>query len=401
MTTEGRTMNNPQNEFAWLRLIRDQRWSDGQKRRLLATFISPERIYQQSLLSLTELVGKGQKTGFNDDRARLDADMRWLEKPDHHLITFNHPDYPTLLKELSDPPIALFAIGDLSLLKQPSIAIVGSRRPTPVGAQIASRLASDLSRLGLVITSGMALGIDSVAHRGVLDNCASVDQASVDEVSIGNGATIAVLGCGVDCIYPARHRALYQQISQSGLLLSEYPLGMRATRYSFPQRNRIVSGLSLGVIIVEAAEKSGTLITARLAMEQNREVMVVPGSALSRQYQGSHRLIMQGAALVQESQDVITVLHAELSQSLEQTLHAANSTAKLGREGDALSENTSIFQAERDHLLLRHIGAESTSIDQIISASGLTAAQVSAMLLTLEIEGLIAAVDDGGYLNLS
>lgn len=371
-------------EFAWLRLIRDQRWSARQKRQLLKSFADPVTIYTQTVSSLSEVVGAKQVSDFCDDQSRLELDCEWLRDPEHHLITLDHLSYPALLKEITDPPIAMFAKGDLSLLEQPSIAIVGSRRPTPIGAQIATKLASELSSIGLVITSGMALGIDGLAHKGALNMLADQGAGSV-------GGTIAVLGCGVDCIYPARHRGLYQEISQQGLLLSEYPLGMRATRFSFPQRNRIVSGLSLGVIIVEAAHKSGTLITARLAMEQNREVMVVPGSALSRQYQGSHQLIMQGAALVVQRDDVLHVLQSQLSQLLEQFTNSNGSLKQ--RELDV--------ECEHQHPLLKHISTVSTPIDQIISDSGLTAAQVSAMLLTLEVEGLIAAVDDGGYLNLS
>ena len=355
---------------AWLCFIRDNRWSAKQKRLLIDKFEQAHQVYAQDKASITALLGASKKppsriNKAHINKAQLDADMAWLAQANHHLIDYHHPDYPEQLKQLSDPPIALFAIGDVSLLSQASVAIVGSRRPTPVGAQCAESLARDLANLGVVINSGMALGVDSLAHRGALQ---------------AKGGTVAVLGCGVDCIYPTKHRNLYEQIAEQGCLLSEYPLGSCATRYSFPQRNRIISGLSLGVIIVEAAQKSGTLITARLAMEQDREVMVVPGSALSRQYQGSHRLIQQGAALVVDKTDVLQALQIELNASLDASLNESSQ--------------------EPTHPLLNHIGSESTSIDQIISSSGLTAAQVSAMLLTLEMQGQIASTQDGGYVSL-
>ena len=271
---------------------------------------------------------------------------------------------------MSDPPIALFAKGDASQLARPQIAIVGSRRPTPVGSALAQRLAGGLAELGVVITSGLALGIDSAAHIGALN---------------AGGDSTAVLGSGLDVFTPARNKVLFNRLSCEGLVVSEYPLAYPASRYTFPERNRIVSGLSLGVVIVEAAERSGTLITARLAAEQNREVMVVPGSGLSAQYRGSHALIQQGAALVASVDDVLHCLGSEL-----------NGWKKLSSSGDIAQRSY-----DGDARLLRYIGAESTSMDNIILASGLTSAEVSSMLISLEIEGVVAVSDDGGYINLS
>ncbi|MCL4163056.1 UNVERIFIED_CONTAM: hypothetical protein GTU68_005066, partial [Idotea baltica] len=179
------------------------------------------------------------------------------------------------LSQISDPPVCLFASGNLPLLLEPKISIVGSRRPTPAGVNMCQSIAKDLAYLGLIVTSGMALGVDAISHKSALQV---------------NEPTIAVMGCGLDIISPARHRALFNSIVRKGLVLSEYPIAYPASKYTFPKRNRIVSGLSYGVVIIEAADKSGTLITARLAMEQNREVFVVPGSPLNPQYIGSHRL---------------------------------------------------------------------------------------------------------------
>ena len=196
------------------------------------------------------------------------------------------------------------------------------------------------------------------------------------------------MGCGMDTIYPSRHRALFAQIAESGCILSEYPLGLKPTRYSFPQRNRIVSGLSLGVVIVEAAERSGTLITARLAVEQNRQLMVVPGSVLSPHYAGSHRLMQQGAAVITTVDDILHALALPLSTAATQ--------AKQSDFPKADEIPTKLIYKP----LLEHIGYESTKVDDIILASGLTAAEVSSMLLILEVEGAVAVTGNGGYLRL-
>jgi len=195
------------------------------------------------------------------------------------------------------------------------------------------------------------------------------------------------LGNGLDTVYPSRNRELFSQLASNGLIVSEYPLGVKPSRYTFPQRNRIISGLSHGVVIVEAAERSGTLITARLALEQNKEVMVVPGSALSSQYRGSHDLIKQGAALVSTLSDVVHVLSEPLSGFLRDIQSDPDATKGL--------------EAGVKHLLLQHISTESTSVDQIISSSQLTSAEVSSMLLELELKGVVAIAGDGGYVNLS
>jgi len=211
----------------------------------------------------------------------VQADLDWLAGDRHHLIALDSVYYPSLLREIPDPPLVLFAIGDIGLLNEPQVAVVGSRRPTPVGDRVTRDISNGLASLGIVVTSGMALGIDAAAHQAALSD---------------QGSSVAVLGNGLDTVYPSRNRELFSQLASNGLIVSEYPLGVKPSRYTFPQRNRIISGLSHGVVIVEAAERSGTLVTARLALEQNKEVMVVPGSALSSQYRGSHDLIKQGAA---------------------------------------------------------------------------------------------------------
>lgn len=355
----------------WCIFIRDRRWSSSQKHRLLERFKTPEAVYSASVQDIFDCVAAKQSLTYSKVPLEvIRADLRWLGEPEHHLIHWHDGRYPVALKQLPDPPVALFAVGDVSQLIRPQLAIVGSRRPTPVGAALAERIAGGLAELGVVVTSGLALGIDSHAHLGALN---------------AGGESTAVLGSGLDKFTPVRNKALFDRLSATGLVLSEYPLAHPATRYTFPERNRIVSGLSLGVVIVEAAERSGTLITARLAAEQNREVMVVPGSGLSPQYRGSHALIQQGAALVTNVDDVLHCLAIELSART--SAGSQDDIAQRSQSGDAR--------------ILRYIGAESTSMDDIILASGLTSAEVSSMLISLEIEGVVAVSGDGGYINLS
>lgn len=360
----------------WLTFIRDRRWSRRQKHRLLDQFGSPKVINELTHEEIRAHVGRFQSTTAKISRSALQRDLQWLQQPSNSLITIGSEHYPSALKEIVDPPLALFARGDLGLLAYPKISIVGSRRPTPIGAKIADSLATQISQLGIVVTSGMALGVDAISHKAAL-NCEQ--------------PTIAIMGCGLDLIYPLRHRDLFERIAESGLLLSEYPLGVPPSKHHFPERNRIVSGLSVGVLIVEAADRSGTLITARLATEQDREVMVVPGSSLSKQYQGSHRLLQQGAALVTSIDDILFTVSNQLSSITGLSQH-------MGTQDDESSVCTEVLASQK---LLRCIGYESTSADSMISESGLTAAEVSAMLITLELQGMIAVADDGGYFNLS
>src|SRR5262249_44743724 len=210
-------------------------------------------------------------------------------------------EFPAALREIFDPPLTIYTRGNRALMKEPAVAIVGSRRPTAYGRAVARRLAMDLAQKGLVIISGMARGVDSAAHEGAIE--------------VG-GNTIAVLGTGIDVPYPAENKKLYEQIGAKGLLISEFPLGTFPAPQNFPIRNRVISGLSLGVVVVEAAQYSGSLITARLAMEQNREVFAVPGSVTNKNSWGPHVLIKQGAKLVQDWQDVMEEMPPEVRQRL-------------------------------------------------------------------------------------
>ena len=374
--SEGCVNSGRDHARAWLRLIREKRWSRRVKHRLLQKFKCPIKVYDAGYEISCMLKTEFKETSPND-LAIVEKDMVWLTQSDAHLITFGSQFFPAQLTEISDPPLALFALGNIDLMGDPQIAIVGSRRPSPVGATLAQEIACDLSELGLVITSGMALGIDGLSHLGALER---------------DGNTVAVLGNGLDVVYPARHRMIYQRIRETGLLLSEYPPGVRPTRYTFPERNRIVSGLSLGVVIVEAALKSGTLITARLALEQNKEVMVVPGAAVSKQYQGSHNLLRDGAVLVTNAQDILSTLNYALSGCVKSVLDQVK--PNMGLLDDKLPDGS-----DRESILSL-IGAEPVAVDEIIFNSGLTPAEVSSMLLILELEGEIVLDSNGGYINL-
>ena len=355
----------------WCLFLRDRRWSIKQKRALLSHFKCVSKILNASCAQTNEIVkSKPKNTVSAIDPMQIHDDLKWLSLPYNELITIQDSRYPKVLLELPDPPLALFTSGDLRLLGDPAVAIVGSRRPTPIGAKVAKDISSGLARLGIVIVSGMALGIDGLVHQAARD---------VD------GGTIAVMGCGLDVVYPVRNTGLYAQIKSKGLLVSEFTLGTRPTKYTFPMRNRIVSGLAYGVVIVEAAKKSGTLITASFANEQNKEVMVVPGSVLSTQYAGSHELISNGAALISSYQNVLECLSGPLSHVILRT------TEKSSEKSEQSTK----------HPILQFIGAESTSVDAIVLSSGLTTADVSSILLDLELNGFVAATQEGGYINLS
>ena len=350
---------------AWLRFIRQTGLSAYEKLVLLKKFGNTEAIYQAQYSELEQVISGKNWAKVFAFRPSVDSDVKWLEQTGNGLVTWYCDTYPELLRQIPDAPVALYVKGNVKLLKQPQIAIVGSRKPTPAGLKIATKFAKQLTASGVLVASGMALGIDSAAHKGALQN---------------GGQTLAVLGCGLDICYPAQNKNLAQQIMQHGVLVSEFPIGSVPAKHHFPQRNRIISGLAHGVVVVEAAEKSGSLITARLALEQNREVFAVPGSVLSPLSSGCHQLIRDGAVLLQD----INEIFSELKLSL---LETANE--------EATAKNASVDP------LISHIGYDATTIDEIISSSGLTAAEVSSILLVLELGGHIAHCDDGKYVRLN
>lgn len=311
------------------------------------------------------------------DREQAEADLRWLHDSGNRLLPFDHPDYPPLLRELGDPPLALFVRGDLSLLQLPQLAIVGSRNAGRSGLETARQFAEFLAAGGLLVTSGLALGIDSAAHQGALQ---------------GGGKTVAVLGTGLDRVYPARNRELAHRIAESGLLVSEYPPGTPSLPANFPRRNRIIAGLSVGTLVVEAALKSGSLITARLASELGREVFAIPGSIHNPLARGCHALIREGAKLVETAEHVIEELASQFGHlALEPPPGPA-----LGGPPDAAQQ-----QLEADHqALLDAMGYEPVSTDELVARSRFSAAEISSMLLLLELQGHVLSESGGLFTRL-
>jgi DNA processing protein len=326
---------------------------------------------------------KWRSAGFGDaaagwlgapDRSLLEADADWLGQPGRTLIALTSESYPSLLREIPDPPIALFVRGDPALLRSPQLAIVGSRNPTPSGRETSEAFASALAAAGLTITSGFARGIDAAAHRGAL--------------AAAGGRTIAVLGCGPDVVYPPDHAGLMEEIAAAGAVVTELPPGAPPKREHFPQRNRLISGLALGTLVVEASERSGSLITARLATEQGREVFAIPGSIHNALARGCHRLIRQGAKLVETSRDVL--------EELGPLAGVASSRADAERASQDDPATAALADPEYDGLL-HAMGYDPVSIDTLVRRSGLTTEVVSSMLLILELRGDIQAVPGGLY----
>ncbi len=303
------------------------------------------------------------------------SQQEWLTEPNHHVVSAATDDYPDLLEPLPDHPEMFFVNGNLDVLHLPAIAIVGSRNPTRAGLQNAYEFARHLGGCGFCVVSGLAQGIDTAAHRGAL---------------AANAPTIAVLGHGIDRVYPAANRALATDIATHGALLSEFPLGSAPRREHFPQRNRLISGLSLGTLVIEAAKRSGSLITARLAGEQGREVFAIPGSIHNPLARGCHQLIRQGAKLVETADDILNELAPLIDRLMQNQTNgepAEPAEPRIERDAD--------YQR-----LLNALGFDPASVDQLVETSGLTIDQVSSMLLILELEGEVEALHGGLFSRL-
>lgn len=302
-----------------------------------------------------------------NDTAIVQADLDWVAAQDCHILTLIDENYPPQLKAISDPPPLLYVRGDVACLSLPQLAIVGSRNPTPGGVQNAQHFSSSLSRLGLVITSGMASGIDAKAHIGALE---------------ANGKTIAVCGTGLDRIYPAKHKSLAHQILKQGALVSELVIGTSPVANNFPRRNRIISGLSLGTLVVEASIKSGTMVTAKLAAEQGREVFAIPSSIQNPLAQGCHQLIKQGAKLTECIEDISHELPLDLNPI-------------------STDNNYNVCTKEMDNapsLLLKYLSYEVITIDKMVEKSGLSPQIIMQELLELELANKVVKSGGSGYL---
>ena len=367
----------------WLALIRVPGLGPGRARRLLERFGEPAAVLDAGVpawqaAGLSEALCKGLA---QPDWAGVDLDLAWLAESvsaapaaARSLITFRDPRFPPLLAEIAQAPLALFAMGDPDLLRLPQLAVVGARTASAQGMENAQAFAAELARRGLTITSGLALGIDSAAHRGALS---------------ADGLTIAVCGNGLDRVYPARNRELAHAIAARGLLLSEFPVGVPPLPEHFPRRNRIISGLALGVLVVEAARESGSLITARLAGEQGREVFAIPGSIHNPLARGSHALIREGAKLVETVDDILSELAPQLPAARASLgVGVAAGTNPAESNGESAGESVGDPDQAR---VLQALGFETLALDHLVGRLGLPVERISAALLTLELAGLVSA----------
>ncbi|HEY9096451.1 MAG TPA: DNA-processing protein DprA [Hydrogenophaga sp.] len=351
---------------AWLRLVLTPGVGNDSARKLLATFGLPRGLFNQPVAGLATVVGERLARALQQTPESLDAEVdkaaNWLEAKNHHLLTLGDSAYPAALLQMSDPPLMLYVVGALDALERPNkIAIVGSRNPTPQGQINARQFATALGEAGLCVVSGLALGVDGAAHEGAL---------------AANAATIAVVGTGLDRVYPKRHLDLAHRIAaQGGAIVSEYPLGTPPLPAHFPQRNRIIAGLCQGTLVVEAAVASGSLITARLASEMGREVFAIPGSIHAPQARGCHALIRQGAKLVESAQDVLEDLRLDFSAP-----SADSHTAKNVDDPEGL---------------LEAMGFDPVGLDALQARTGLDTASLQARLLELELQGLVSRLPGG------
>ncbi|MGA7595817.1 MAG: DNA-processing protein DprA [Gallionella sp.] len=354
-------MNIDDSLKAWLALSLVRGLGGEGSRRLLMEFGSPEAVYAAPFRSLKTIVKSEIASeignGITDDM--IAPALSWLADDNNHVVTLADSDFPQALLNIPDPPLLLYVKGRLDLLNRPALAVVGSRNATPQGIHNAEAFAKSLSDAGLCIISGMAQGIDAAAHRGALH---------------GRGNSIAIVGTGLDKVYPAVNRELAHMLAKQGALISEFPLGTPPLAANFPRRNRLISGMCLGCLVVEASLQSGSLITARLALEQGREVFAIPGSIHAPQSKGCHALLKQGAKLAETAQDILEELGGQLVAAVQPENPAGSSSA-----------------------LLDHLGYDPVDVDTLCARSGLTIAELSAMLLTLELEGRISTLPGGLY----
>ena len=373
---------------SWLRLSLTPGVGNEAARRLLACFGSPQAVFEQSEAALRQVVSASQAQALLSEPPELPVHLvrtqQWLALADqdqqsgvrHAVWTLGDAAYPDALLQLADPPLMLYVQGQTNGHLGNAVSVVGSRNPTPQGAQTAEQFSETLSTAGLCVVSGLALGIDGAAHRGALRGT-----AAAKAMTHGQWRTVAIVGTGLDRVYPKQHQALAREIAQHGVLISEYPLGTPPLAQNFPKRNRLIAALGLGTLVVEAALQSGSLITARMALDVGREVLAIPGSIHAPQSHGCHALIRQGAKLVESAQDVLEELQLDTPQqtSLFTTAH----------EPDA-----------PPHELLQHMGYAPVSLDALQARCGLDTAALQAELLTLELAGAVGRLPGGLFQRL-
>ena len=359
----------------WLRLTQVNGVGNETARKLLSAFGLPSQIFQAEYAALTQFVSERiakaitqpSHAAIEVHQRQIELTLNWCEQAGNQILSLADAAYPKTLLDIPDPPILIYVKGHVDLLSSSTVAIVGSRNATTQGIQNAEQFAEALSQAGFTISSGLAAGIDAAAHQGGLR---------------GIGSTIAVIGTGADIVYPARHRGLAHLIADQGCIVSEYPLGMPAIAANFPRRNRIISGLAQGVLIVEAAAQSGSLITARMAAEQGRDVFAIPGSIHSPLAKGCHQLIKQGAKLVETAQDIMDELGVQVA-----ALHEKRSVES--------SIVNAIPEPVEHDVLLDQIGFDPIHIDLLVERCGLSMAELSARLFALELQGALENLPGG------
>ena len=373
---------------SWLRLSLTPGVGNDAARRLLACFGSPQAVFAQTETALQQLVTAAQAQALTREPHELAVHVvrtqQWLTESDdgqsmgirHAVWTLGDAHYPSALLQLADPPLMLFVRGQTEGQLGHAVAVVGSRNPTPQGAQTAEQFSEALSAAGLCVVSGMALGIDGAAHRGALRGTGT-NQAATH----GQWRTVAIVGTGLDRVYPRQHQTLARDIAQHGVLISEYLLGTPPLAQNFPKRNRLIAALGLGTLVVEAALQSGSLITARMALDVGREVLAIPGSIHAPQSHGCHALIRQGAKLVESAHDVLEELQLDTPQ--QTPLFADTAT-----------------QETPEHGVLQQMGYAPVSLDALQARCGLDTATLQAELLTLELDGAIGRLPGGLFQRL-
>jgi len=339
-----------------------------------------ERLCEPEVIARVDLPQTARAFLERPDEAALEADLRWLRESGAQVVLWGEKNYPPQLATTRGAPAALYVCGDVAVLKAPQLAMVGARRASPPGRAIARELAGALTRAGLTITSGLAIGIDAASHEGAL--------------AVG-GRTVAVLGSGLDHVYPPGNAPLAERIRAAGALVSEFPPRTQPQPQNFPRRNRIISGLALGTLVVEAAHRSGSLITAQRALDQGREVFAVPGSIRSTLSQGCHHLIREGAHLVEGAADVLEQLR------FYKQFQLVTSSGGGGGEGSGSTPDGGAPLDKAYEMLLDALGFEPATIDTLMARSGLSGESIASMLLILELEGRIAPYPGGLYGRLS
>jgi DNA processing protein len=407
---------------AWLQLEYTPKLPLDAIRAWLNAFGSPEAVVQASVLDLASVAGESVAMAFKlpieavaiQRQGYVDAALAWLADSRHqgarHILTWDNINYPAQLLTINDPPLVLFVQGNTQALNQPAVGIVGARHATQQGVANARSFAHALAEKNITVISGLALGIDAAAHEGAL-------------LAVNNPcSTVAVIGTGIDRVYPSAHRDLAHRIAAQGAVISEFPVGTPPIAHNFPRRNRLIAGLSRGILVVEAAIRSGSLITARVAGEQGREVLAIPGSIHAPLSKGCHQLIKQGAKLVESAQDILEELHLTMSDTLDkpqsnsyeqilqkQLLQAQLqktpkrklplSTAPSNLQLQALSIKTIEFPATND-VVLAAMGHTPMDLDQIVLATALSTSEVLSRLTELELLGDLEALDGGRYQRL-